>query len=534
MPNSSTAKKMPPAAPALEVLPGAKDSQDFRRQMGHISRQSSVFFAGTIFTAAAGYLFKIYLARVLGAEALGVYALGMTVVGLAGVVAAFGIPESAARFVASYSATAQMGKLRGFLWHSLTILAILNLLAGTGLILVRHWIATKLYHTPELARFMHFFIIIMFVGAFTAFFGQTLAAYRDVTRRTIITNLIGTPLTMILAIGLLATGFGLWGYLVAQVASGFVVVGLLAWTVWRLTPVEARFSVAPLPHLEREVISFATVLLGVQALEFVLAQTDRVALGIYMNARQVGIYFLAATLTAFIPIVLQSVNQIFAPTIAELHARGNHELLRRLYQTLTKWVLGLTIPLAFTVMVFARPLMGIFSAEFASGWPVLIIGTAGQLVNCGVGSVGLLLLMSGQQSRVIRVQMYVAAATVAANFLLIPVWGLVGAAIASAVANIMVNLLYLREVHKTLALLPSKKGYIFLIWPSSAALAMTVFLRIAMRGLHIQAVAIAVTLLSAYAGFLLAAIAVGLDLDDKLIVDAVWGRVLSLRKGRGT
>ena len=214
-----------------------------------------------------------------------------------------------------------------------------------------------------------------------------------------------------------------------------------------------------------------------------------------MNAREVGIYFLAATLTAFIPIVLQSVNQIFAPMIAELHARGNHELLRRLYQTLTKWVLGLTIPLAFTVMVFARPLMGIFSVEFASGWPVLIIGTAGQLVNCGVGSVGLLLLMSGQQARVIRVQMYVAAATVASNFLLIPVWGLVGAAIASAAANIMVNLLYLREVHKTLALLPSKRGYIFLIWPSSAALAITIFLRVATRGLHVQAVAIAVTLL---------------------------------------
>ena len=63
--------------------------------MGHISRHSAVFFAGTIFTAAAGYLFKIYLARVLGAEALGIYALGMTIVGLLGIFNALGLPYSA-------------------------------------------------------------------------------------------------------------------------------------------------------------------------------------------------------------------------------------------------------------------------------------------------------------------------------------------------------------------------------------------------------------------------------------------------------
>ncbi len=86
--------------------------------MGHISRHSAVFFAGTIFTAAAGYLFKIYLARVLGAEALGIYALGMTIVGLLGIFNALGLPYSAVRFVAAYSATGKFDLLRGFLVRS--------------------------------------------------------------------------------------------------------------------------------------------------------------------------------------------------------------------------------------------------------------------------------------------------------------------------------------------------------------------------------------------------------------------------------
>ena len=72
--------------------------------MGKISRQSGVFFAGTLFSVASAYFFKIYLARVLGAEGLGLYALGITLVGFLGVFNALGLPQAAVRFVSVYTA----------------------------------------------------------------------------------------------------------------------------------------------------------------------------------------------------------------------------------------------------------------------------------------------------------------------------------------------------------------------------------------------------------------------------------------------
>lgn len=496
--------------------------------MGHISRQSSVFFAGTIFTTGAGYFFKIYLARVLGAEALGVYTLGMTVVGLAGVVAAVGLPQSAAKFVAAYSGTGQLDRLRGFLWRCLAMLALLGGLVGVGLLFLKRGIASGLYHAPELATYMHFFVAIMFLGGFTTFLGQAMAGYKDVARRTVITNFLGTPLTMCLSVVLLMWGLGLRGYLIAQVAAALIVLALLARATWQLTPRSARGPHAPLPRLEREVVSFSAVLLAVQGLEFLLSQTDRIVLGIYLDARAVGIYSVAAAMTAFVPIVLQSVNQIFSPIIAELHALGDRDLLRRLYQTLTKWILGLTIPLALMVIVFSRPLMAIFGPDFVAGWPVLVIGTAGQLVNCGVGSVGLLLLMSGQQGRTMRVQMFVAPATIALNLGLIPVWGVVGASVASATANVLINFMYLWHVRHTLALMPSGKSYWLLIWPTLATLAVVLVLRTTLKGGHLQIVVMAIALISAYAVFVLSAMVFGLEPDDKLIALNAWGRVRSM------
>ncbi|MBI1740711.1 MAG: oligosaccharide flippase family protein, partial [Candidatus Koribacter versatilis] len=179
---------------------------DFRGHVKSISHQSSVFLLGTVFSVAAGYFFKIYLARVLGAEALGIYALGMTVVGLAGVLAAGGLSQAASRFVAVYSATAQLQKLGRFLWSALAVLVVSNLLVGVLVLLARPWIAGSLYHTPALSGYMYFFVPIMLTGGLTGFLGQALAGYKDVARRTVITNFIGQTLTIAFSVALVTLG----------------------------------------------------------------------------------------------------------------------------------------------------------------------------------------------------------------------------------------------------------------------------------------------------------------------------------------
>ena len=82
-----------------ESVLAVSDEVNFKAEMGRISRQSGVVFSGTIFTAATGYAFKIYLARFLGAEALGLYALGMMIIGFMGMINVLGLSESPVRFV---------------------------------------------------------------------------------------------------------------------------------------------------------------------------------------------------------------------------------------------------------------------------------------------------------------------------------------------------------------------------------------------------------------------------------------------------
>ena len=498
---------------------------EFSRNLGQIFRQSSVYFLGTLFTMGAGYLVKVYVARVLGAEQLGLYALGMTMVSLVQLAGMLGLHGTAPRFVSAYNATGRFDELRGYLTRSTDAIVLLNLLWAVGLVLGGNWIARNLYHAPDLAQYIPLFAVLAVLGAVNVFYCQVLAGFKDIAKRTVITNFVGSPLVIALTVLLLMFGTGMWGYLSAQIASSVVVVALLVAAARKLTPRQARFSFATAPPLGPEVKSMALAFLGMGALEFLVTQADKILLGLYLNPRIVGIYVLASTLSSFIPMILQSVNQIFAPVIADLHAQGKREVLQKLFQTLTKWVVGLTFPLACVMIVFAARLMRIFGPDFESGWPVLVIGASGQLVNCGVGSVGYLLLMSGNQKRLIKVQFAMTIVSVVTNVSLIPTLGIVGAAVAAAGVNVGGNLWNLYEVRKALGISPYNRSYLALSIPGLSALLMVLLVRYTTGPSANSWVVVALSLLLGYAVFVGFAAAFAFDSDDRMFARGVWSQL---------
>lgn len=515
-----------PSSDGDSAAPGARPT--FKTEMGRITRQSGVVFAGTIFTALLGYAFKVYLARVLGAEALGLYALGITIISFLGMINTLGLPESAVRFVAVYSASKRFQELKELLWNGSWILLATNLAFTVVLLAAGPWVATHFYHSPQLARYLPLFAPIMIASALNHYFGNALAGYREVGRRTLVTKFVSSPITIVVSVLLISLGGGLWGYLTAQIISAFCVMGLLISMVWRMTPVGARSPNWREPWIRREVWSFSAAMFGLGLAAFFVGQIDRVALGVYRGAQEVGVYSVAAGLVVYEVIILQSVNQIFAPVIADVHSRGEHVLLGRLFQTLTKWILGLTFPLAIVMIAFAKPIMRMFGHDFEAGWPILIIGTIGQLVNCGVGSVGNMLLMSGNQRRLVRVQLVMAVLMVALSFRLVPVWGALGAAVAAAITNIGTNAWNLIEVRRALKLSPYNRSYLKLLPSVASAFVVTVLVSRTTSLLRFDFLGILVALLLSYAVFGVVALVMGLDTDDRLIADAVWARVRPL------
>jgi O-antigen/teichoic acid export membrane protein len=508
-----------------EVNPTSPDSQRFRKQMSHVTSHSAVFFLGTIFNALAAYGFKVYLARTLGARLLGIYALGMTIVSITTIFNGLGISQASVRFVSSYSATRRFDLLRGFLGRSISLLLACNGILAIAMLLVGPWIAVHFYHTPELAGYIKWFTWIMIMGVFTTFFGHVLAGYKDVARRTVVNNFIGTSATILMTVLFVSAGLGLKGYIAAQALNGCLILVLLGSLVWHLTPKPARSFSGPLAPVDKETVSLASTSLGLALLGFAMTQTETIALGRYRNAHILGVYALASAIVAFVCIVLSSVNQIFGPTIADLYAREEHDLLSRMYHTLTKWIFGLTLPLAAVIMIFSMPIMRVFGHDFEPGWIVLVIGTIGQLFNAGVGSSGTMLYMTGRHRYLIRIQFGVAAMIVILNVLLVPRWGMLGAVGISALANAAVNICYLITVRRVLGLFPYDISYFRLLMPSTGMVCVLFLIREGTSVIWPAWLTLGMALALAYLVFLGLALACGLNADDKLIAQMIWARV---------
>jgi O-antigen/teichoic acid export membrane protein len=520
----SAATHIPPQEVAVLTPVLMDDGSEFRSRMGSISRQSFVCFAGTVFTAATAYFFKIYLARALGAEALGLYALGMTIVGFIGLFNSLGLPISASRFVAAYCAKGEYSQLGRFLRGSLGLLTGLNIVLVGVVLLVGPWLAVHFYHAPKLSSYFGAFGALMMLGVLNMFLGQVMAGYRNVARRTLITHFTGTPTNILLAVLLISVGFGLTGYLVAQIVSAVLVLFLLAASVRKMSPAEAMDGRAGV-FIQREVVAFSAVAYGIAALQFLFTQADKVVLGYCLDARHVGIYAVASALVAFVPIALNSVNQIFSPIISELHAGKNHAVLQQLYSTLTKWVMILTIPLALSMVVFAHSVMSIFGADFQAGAIVVMIGAVGQVFNCGVGSVGFLLLMSGNQGQLMKIEAITAVLLVVLNVMLVPRLGIAGAAIATTTTTVITNVWALLSVRRLLKIFPYNSGYLKLLLPSVCAIAGTLAVARIWGGVHPQWKIAAAGLICAYGVFLAMIFLFGLEADDRQLAKLAWTRL---------
>ena len=114
-------------------------------------------------------------------------------------------------------------------------------------------------------------------------------------------------------------------------------------------------------------------------------------------------------------------------------------------------LVAFSIPVCVGVILFGRFLLGLFGAEFTSGYGALVILLVGQLINSLAGPVGFLMTMTGHQKEVSFVTVICFLLNVLLNVALIPIWGMHGAAVATAVTIILFNLvLYIlvqRHIH---------------------------------------------------------------------------------------
>jgi O-antigen/teichoic acid export membrane protein len=207
-------------------------------------------------------------------------------------------------------------------------------------------------------------------------------------------------------------------------------------------------------------LSYSSPLLLIVLLTTLLTWVDTLMLGYFTTADEVGIYG-AATKTAMLTgMILISINTIFAPMIADFYHRKETQRLEKMFKFSGSWIYILSLPFFLMFVLLARDIMALFGDGFEPGWTVLLIISFAYYINASTGSVGNMLIMSGHQKIMMYNSIAVFIFNIVTNYLLIPVYGMNGAAIASCLSIVIYNVLMLVEVYWWLGMHPYNARFI--------------------------------------------------------------------------
>lgn len=380
------------------------------------------------------------LARLLLPPEVGAFYLLLSVVTVTGMVGQLGMGQAVVRLVAAAIGVGRPGEARAVIRRVLGIGALgaggaaLLLAGGPGA-----WVAERLFRSPAMAD------AAILAGAWCALWTlRTLIA--EVFRGLGDIRLASIFAKAAVALVSVAAYAALWAWrgsaglaAVLGVALTSAALGLLvALVLLRRKTV----ALGPAPAATPPVLRFAFPLLLNNAIAYLLLHANLWLLGALADGEDVALYAAALRLsaTALLPLVV--VNAAVQPLIAELWAADRSRELERMLRAAAGAAALPGLAVGALLLALGRPLLGwVYGDFYAAAGVALALMVAGQLASLVTGSCGVTLIMTGHERLRLAITAVSAVWTVAAGYLLITRFGLVGAALNVAVGQALQNAL---------------------------------------------------------------------------------------------
>ncbi|WP_038056387.1 flippase [Thermodesulfobacterium hydrogeniphilum] len=387
------------------------------------------------------YAFTLTVTRNLGASAWGIFALNFTVLQITSVIGRLGLDTALLRFIAEYNAQGKGKTAKYVYFKSISLVIPFSLTLSVTLYFLAPILAESVFNK----KYLNPYIRLMAFGVlpFTLLFinSESLRAFKKIKEYTTFQNLF----PFLVALFVVWTSFTFLNFKKTELVLIAFILGIVTSLIF-----SSVFLWKELKKLSgkkeniniRYILSVSFPMLMSSSLAFIMAWTDTIMLGIFRTEEEVGIYNVAVRLSMITSFTLVAINSIAAPKFAEFWGKKDIKGLARVAQQSTKLIFWTSFPVLLIFLIFPKPILYIFGEEFKTGALALMILTIGQFVNAAAGSVGYILQMTGHQKFHQNVVLIGTLLNILLNWMLIPAYGIVGAAIASAISMIFWNIVF--------------------------------------------------------------------------------------------
>jgi O-antigen/teichoic acid export membrane protein len=401
---------------------------------------------GRVISMVTNFAAQVIIVRYLTKEDFGYFGYAWSIVLLLQSVLALGLDRADTRFLSLYDETRDHARFFGVL--AVEILTV----AATGLVAVAAVLAMAGLGDAVPSGIdpaaLSLLTVLIALAPLQALDQATLNVFAVMARpraifvrRYLLEPLLRLLVVVLLVAGRRSVGFLALGYLAVGVFSVSLYGGLLVrllrprWVQHRLRLRELRLPV-------RELFSFGLPLMTTNVVYVATTSLATVVLGYFRSPSEVAAFRAVQPVAALNTMVMLSFAILFTPAAGRLWARGDRDGLRDLYWQTASWLAVLTFPIFVLTTALAEPLtVQLFGLRYAESATYLGLVSLGMYANAALGFNGLTIQMLGRIRYVVVINCCTAAFALAANLVLIPRFGALGAAWAVLAALILHNVL---------------------------------------------------------------------------------------------
>jgi O-antigen/teichoic acid export membrane protein len=261
------------------------------------------------------------------------------------------------------------------------------------------------------------------------------------------------PLTFILSVAAL--------YAAHMPLNTTTVMAALAVTAWfaallQILQLDRKLRVATPPGPKRyEVkrwLGVASPINFMWGFYTLLLSIDVLLLKQFSSEEVVAHYYAAGKVLAPVSIIIFAVAAAAGHRFTNYQVTGDREGLALFAGNTVRWVFWPSLALTLVIVALGRPLLSLFGPAFVAGYPVMVILAVGQMARAAVGPAERMLNMLGQQRACAFAYAAVFAFDLGACLLLAPVYGAIGAAIATSSTFVLESVLLYAIARRKLGL----------------------------------------------------------------------------------
>lgn len=478
--------------------------------------------AGTIFTGAfvaksLGFVGQALVIRALSPEIFGRLSLAFTVTSVVGALFLLGIPEGVARL-----ASAEKKKSNEYIAGGLLVSLSAGAVGSTLIYFFRYEVA-ELMNEPALIGLIGFFsVYVLFTPIASTIVGSLrgLELHRSVN---IADHL--APKVILIAVFILAS------LLSAEVAGAIIYLGgspVLVTLIGGYLLIRRGSVTWPATQEFRSRIqrlaSFSWPLAFQGGFVLLMSNADVLLIGYFMKATSVGLYRATQPLASLPFLLLTSVVFVYLPIATRQYTQDRHTELEELFITSAKWVLNLSLPVILVLVFLPREVLTlIYGTSYAPAAVVLSLLAINTLLRIAAGPNGAM-IKAIDRTRIDLVGSVIGVmVNIVLNVLLIPRYGLLGAAIATTLGYTAFNTVELVIIYQELGIFPfSRATFIPLLGTvpvfALVGLATDSFVQGEIRFILAVPTAFVIHAVSVYS-------LNGLQKEDLLLIDAVEERI---------